>query len=81
MRRSALAADDGVPPGAGGDWGASEGQRPVPRVFERYWYHAPGLHGSGNAAPLDCPVLMDRDADGDGVFERRRGYLQDRRGA
>jgi hypothetical protein len=43
-------------------------------------YASAGLNGRGDAYLLDCPVLSQIDADGNGSFERERKYLQNSRG-
>jgi hypothetical protein len=59
---------------------AVSGTRPNAACYERFVYASPGLRGKGDAWLLDCPVLSQIDALGNGTFARNRRYLQNARG-
>jgi hypothetical protein len=54
----------------------TETERPKAKLYERFVYGDAGFAGLGGATALDHPVLSQIDADGDGLFERDRRYLQ-----
>ncbi len=46
-----------------GTGGAAAGERPAPRLYERYVYHAQGPRGMGDVRGLDRLLCRHRDAD------------------